>query len=226
MGSLKEQIKEIVEIVALVPESLKAQCFELLLKDALAKHVAAPAPSLPAPHPVAPKPKTPATPPPSTEDPVGSTENSPTASAPPGKQPKVASGSDIAVADLHMKTKKFMEKNGVSIDDINNLYYKEGQGYEALYSDLGVTGMSQGQIRVALLQCLHQSLTDGEFTTTVEKVREECKMRKCYDQTNFTKNFQKNASQFDFGEWSSEVTELRLSEEGRKSLAAAMKTVS
>ena len=37
MADLKEEIKEIVEIVALVPESLKVMCFEILLKDVLGK---------------------------------------------------------------------------------------------------------------------------------------------------------------------------------------------
>lgn len=35
--SLREEVKEIVEIVALVPDEHKAMCFEMLLKEVLAK---------------------------------------------------------------------------------------------------------------------------------------------------------------------------------------------
>lgn len=214
MADLKEQIKEIVEVVALVPEQFKDQCFELLLKDALAKRSlttdAIPAKAAPRPQ--------------ASEASDGEQkERQPLTEA---KQPKVNAGSDISLADLHMKTRKFMEKHAVTVDELNNLFYKEGEGYQALFTDLGVTGVSEGQMRIALLQCLHRSLTDGEFATTVEEVREECKMRKCYDQNNFASNFKKNSGLFDFGEWSKEVSELKLSEEGRKTLGAVVKTVS
>ena len=51
MADLREQIREIVELVALVPESLKTMCFEMLLKDALSHRRAphSPPPALSAP---------------------------------------------------------------------------------------------------------------------------------------------------------------------------------
>jgi hypothetical protein len=69
-------------------------------------------------------------------------------------------------------------------------------------------------------------LSTGDFQTTVEAVREECKMRKTYDSPNFTANLKGAADLFDFGTWSREVTDLRLSEAGKKELAAAIKLVS
>jgi hypothetical protein len=218
---LKDQIKQIVEIIALVPERFQEQCFDLLLKDALAS-----------------RPTTLTASARSSSSPAAIPSGSPVQSQAPaepgdeeqqalsGRQPKVNAGSDISLADLHMKTRKFMERHAVTVDELNNLFYKEGDGYQTLYTDLGVTGVSEGQMRIALLQCLHHSLTDGEFVASVEAVREECKMRKCYDLNNFASNFKKNAGLFDFGEWSKEVSELRLSEEGRKTLATVVKTVS
>ena len=223
MADLKEEIKDIVEIVALVPEPLKAMCFEMLLKDALAKrHGSHKSPS-PAPVPPAPEPKAAkAAPSPTPAD--DSTE--PATTLAPGVQPKVNGGSDIAMSDLHMKTKKFMEKGGLTLEHINNVFYKEGENFELLVTDLGVTTMADGQIRIASMQALQRALSDGEFTTTVEAVREECKMRKCYDASNFTKNFKNSAEYFDFGEWTKDVTELRLSEEGKKALAEVVKKLS
>jgi hypothetical protein len=224
MADLKEEIKEIIEIVALVPESLKVMCFEMLLKDALAKRHSPPKSPVHAPVPPAPEPKTPkgAAVPTAESD----TESDSTSIPAPGVQPKVSGGTDITLADLHMKTKKFMEKGSLTLEHINNVFYKEGDKFELLITDLGATNMAEGQIRIASMQALKNALVDGEFTTTVNAVREECKIRKCYDQSNFTANFKKNVGTFDFGEWSKDIVELRLSEDGKKVLAEVVKTLS
>ena len=119
-----------------------------------------------------------------------------------------------------------MEKNGLTLDHINNVFYKEDGKFELLITDFGATNMAEGQIRIASIQALQNALVAGEFTTTVAAVREECQIRKCLDKGNFTANFKNNAGTFDFGEWSKEVTELRLSEEGKKVLAEVIKTLS
>lgn len=220
MTSLKEEVKEIVEIVALVPDEHKSMCFEMLLKDALAKrHL----PSKPAPHP---PPPTSAPEPKIAKSSVSASDAEPAdGKAPGGVQPKVNEGSDIVLSDLHVKTKKFLEKGEVTLDQLNDLFYKEGDTFESLSMDLKVTKMSEGQIRIALLQALQNSLATGDFSTTVESVREECKARKTYDLANFTANIKSAADMFDFGTWSKEVTDLRLSEAGKKELASVVKLI-
>lgn len=224
MLNLKEEIKEIVEIVALVPESLKVMCFEMLLKDALAKRHAPPKMPAHAPVPPAPEPKVQEAAKIPTEE--SSAESDSTSVPAPGVQPKVGGGSDITSSDLHMKTKRFMEKVGLTLEHINNVFYKEGGKFELLITDFGATSMAEGQVRIASMQALQHALVNGDFTTTVSAVREECKIRKCYDQNNFASNFKNNAEKFDFGEWSKEVTELRLSEDGKKALAEVIKKLS
>lgn len=223
MADLKEEIRDIVEIVALVPEPLKAMCFEMLLKDALAKRHGLHKSPLHAPAPPAQEPKAANAAP---SMPLQDDSVKPVSVPAPGVQPKVNGGSDITMSDLHMKTKKFMEKGGLTLEHINNVFYKEGDRFELLVTDLGATTMSGGQIRIAAIQALQRALTDGEFITTVAAVREECKMRKCYDGANFTTIFKNSAAQFDFGEWTKDVTELRLSEEGKKALAEVIKNLS
>lgn len=224
MADLKEEIKEIIDIVALVPESLKVMCFEMLLKDVLAKRHAPPKSPAHAPSPTAPEPRA-SKPEPAAVDDLKADADSivlPT----PGAQPKVGGGSDITSSDLHMKTKRFMEKGGLTLEHINNVFYKEGGNFELLITDFGATNMAEGQIRIASIQALQHALASGDFTTTVSAVREECKIRKCYDISNFTANFKKNAETFDFGEWSKDMTELRLSEDGKKALAEVIKNLS
>ncbi|KVN39283.1 hypothetical protein WJ63_31145 [Burkholderia pyrrocinia] len=218
MTSLKEEVKEIVEIVTLVPDEHKALCFEILLKDALAKRHSSPKH---APHPPTPEPQTAKSLAPT--DDVSNTDDQKAHAV--GGQPKVNEGSDIVTSDLHMKTKKFMSSNGLTLENINNVFYKEGDKFELLITDFGATNMTEGQIRIAQMQALHHALVDGEFTTTVEAVRDECKMRKCYDSANFSRNFRVNAATFDFPEWSKDIAELRLSEEGKKSLAEVIKAL-
>jgi hypothetical protein len=220
MADLKERIKEIVEIVANVPEEFKATCFEMLLKEAIANNRSAAAP--PAVAHVAPTPKT------LLKDKTTQTEekleNEPL--APSSVQPTVGEGTDITAGDIHMKVRKFLEKGALTIDNLNELFYKDNGGFESLITDLGVSKISEAQMRISLLQALHNALPSGEFVTTVESVREECKMRKSYDGTNFSANFKNNASLFDFGTWTKDVTELKLSEHGKKDLATLIKTLS
>jgi hypothetical protein len=224
MTNLKEEIKEIIEIIALVPESLKEMCFEMLLKDALAKRHAPPKALVHAPVPPNPEPKVPKGVAAPTDE--SGTESDSTSIPAPGVQPKVSGGSDITSSDLHMKTRKFMEKNGLTLEHINNVFYREGEKFELLITDFGATTMAEGQIRIASIQSLLHALVDGDFTTTVSAVREECKIRKCHDQGNFAANFKNNSVNFDFGEWSKEVSEIRLSEDGKKALAEVIKKLS
>jgi hypothetical protein len=223
VANLKEEIKEIVEIVAMVPESLKSVCFEMLLKDAIAnRRSPPPAPSVVTAAPVV---KVKGTG--EAETKVEAEMESDATSVPaPGVQPKVGGGSDITAPDLHMKTRKFMERGGLSLEHINNVFYKEDGKFDLLITDFGATNMAEGQIRIALMQALQHALVDGDFKTTVSAVREECKIRKCYDLSNFAANFKKSADLFDFGEWSKDLTELRLSEAGKKTLAEVVKKLS
>lgn len=221
---LKEEIKEIIEIVALVPEALKVMCFEMLLKDTLTKRhaphkVPVHVPVTPAAEPKAPKVAA------ALMEESG-TESDSSSILAHGVQPKVGGGSDIAPTDLHMKTRRFMEKGGLTLEHINNVFYKEDGKFELLITDFGATTIAEGQIRIALMQALQQALVDGDFKTTVSAVREECKIRKCHDQGNFAANFRNNAATFDFGDWSKDVTELRLSEDGKKALVEVIKKLS
>ncbi len=216
MSDLKEKIKEIVEIVALVPEQFKTTCFELLLKEAIANtRIEVPASVTTAVSQHHPNKAT-----------QQDIEVTPEASMLSPAQPKVEDGTDISISDIHMKVRKFMEKGDITVSNLNELFYKENGSFESLVTDLGVTKMSEAQIRITPLQTLHNALASGDFFTTVENVREECKMRKSYDGTNFTANFKNNTSLFDFGAWTKDVTELKLSEEGKKSLANVIKALS
>jgi hypothetical protein len=199
MSDIKEKIKEFADIAASVPENLQAICFEILLRDHLAS--------------ISNERKPPKTETTDTSD----TAATQTAEEPPREQ------ADIAGSDLHVKAKKFMEKYSVSLNEINNLFYKEGQEILPLYEDLKTTRMAEAQIRVALLQALRNALVTGEFTAQVEAIRIECRDRKSYDQPNFAATFRNNGSLFDFDTYNKDTTSVRLSEDGRKELSQLIK---
>lgn len=205
MSNLREKVKEFAEIAATVPENLRVVCFETLLRDYLSsRHEGRGSGG---------KEKTVA------EDATPKVDEQ-------GKKTfeEVAKGqADITLADLHVKTRKFLDKHGLSIAQINNLFYKEGNEIKPLYEDLKTTRMSEAQIRVTLLQALHNALGDGEFSVIVENVRTECRDRKALDGPNFAANYKNNTALFDFGKYDKDTKSFRLSEEGRAELGELIK---
>jgi hypothetical protein len=211
MSDLKDKVKEIAEIAASLPDNLQQPCFELLLKHYLASVL----PASGSAEDVA-----------VMEHAVAAQEGVPPAAPPETLQPleQVAKGqADLTNNDLHVKARRFMEKYSVSLAELNNLFYKEGQEVMPLYEDLKTTRTAESQIRVALLLSLRSALTGGEFQVTVEAVRTECRDRKCYDAGNFAANFNNNRSLFDFEKYTKNTIELRLSENGRRELAQLIK---
>jgi hypothetical protein len=206
MSSLKDKVKELAEITAIVPEALQPICFEILLRDYLSSV--------------------------SNNNTKPASNNEPLRNAIPAESINTVSQhleelatkqADVTQADLHFKARKFMEKYSVSISELNNLFYREGTAIMPLYENLKTTRMSEAQIRIALLQALHNALADGEFIAQVENVRTECRDRKSLDGPNFAANFKNNASLFDFDSYTKETKSLRLSEDGRKELAQMIK---
>ncbi|HEX2828866.1 MAG TPA: hypothetical protein VHP37_21120 [Burkholderiales bacterium] len=205
MADLADKVKELAAIAALVPENLQAICFEVLLKDHLSSGASGTRPSNEAKGQAAGA---------ATVEPV----------VPAASFEEVAkTQADLTLADLHVKARKFLEKYGLSIAEINNLFYKEGTEIKPLYEDLKTTRMSEAQIRVTLFQALRRGLSDGEFTAQIENVRAECRDRKALDGANFAANYKNNNSLFDFDKYDKDTKILRLSEDGRKELAQLIK---
>ena len=206
MSDLRDKVKELAEIAALVPENLQATCFEILLRDYLVSLSSGGAP--------------PTNRKAALEQalPVSGTEDSEK-----GFEEAAKAQADVTLADLHVKARKFLEKYGVSISEVNNLFYKEGTAIKPLYEDLKTTRMAESQIRITLLQALLSALSDGDFTAQVDNVRAECRDHKALDANNFAANYKNNDSLFDFDKYDKDTKSLRLSENGRKELAQLIK---
>jgi len=204
MKNIKDKVLEIADIAKACPENLQAVCFETLLKHFLSCLM-----------PTTEKSKKDETAKPlkEKETPEGKTE--------PETQP--AKQEDIRDSDLHMKVKRFMQKEVVSLNQVNNLFYREGDKILPLFDDLKTTHMAENQIRITLLQCLVNAFATGEFEADIEAVRAECIQRKCYDSPNFAANFKKNKSLFDFDKFDRTAKKVKLSDTGRKELADIVK---
>lgn len=202
MSKIQAKIKEIAEIAASVPENLQVKCFEILLRDFLSQGIDTETKAL----------KTASN---KTQD-----EIAPAAAADTTDDTsKETAQVDISQADLHVKVKRFIEKYSITIAQLNNLFYKEGEEILPLYEDLKATKMSEAQIRIALLQALNNALKTGDFVAQIEDIRTECRDRKALDQGNFSANFRNNSTYFDFETYDKETKNVRLSEAGRKVLA-------
>ena len=204
MKDFKVKVLEIAEIAKACPDNLQGICFETLLKHFLAGLL---------PAPIRPKkdelPLQPAK--------EGALEGAAQAEITPKKQ------EDIRETDLHMKVKRFMEKAGVTLEHLNNLFYREENTILPLFDDLKTTRMAESQIRITLLQCLVNAFASGKFETDVEAIRTECGTRKCYDSANFATNLRNNSNLFDFDKFDRTTKTVRLSDLGKKELADIVK---
>ena len=195
---LKEEIKNIIEVVQQCPEKFQERCFEILLNQYITDYRGE-------------KPEI------KQQQIVGESKNIDV-----GYTEESIQTDEIKQTDFHIKVQKFMSTNGISISDINNLYYKENDKLMPLYETLGSTKMSECQMRIALLTAFENSFSDpnGDMTFNGEVVRQRCQAMKCYDMPNFSTNFKKNSSFIDnFNDKYDKNANYSLSIEGKKELA-------
>ncbi len=199
MDNLKKKVMDILAIVKECPENLQQACFEILLKHELQQGTVNSAPKGPQKNEI-----------PGVPDPIDQAEKT---------------QQDISDTDIHVKVRRFLEKQALSIDDLNLIFYKEDDTFLPLYDDLRTTRTSESQIRIALLQCLLHALKTGDFSTDVEQIRSEATDRKCYDKNNFANNFTNNSGLFDFEKYNKDVKSINLSEQGKAELAKVIKEI-
>jgi hypothetical protein len=203
LSTLKDKVNEFAEIAKTLPENLQAVCFDLLLRNHLegvGSHAGAKEDKAA-----------------STASPKDLAEKVIVPAADASKQ------EDFKLSDLHVKAKKFLGKAGLSIDHINNLFFREAKDVKPLYDDLKTTKTSESQIRVVLLLALRNAMTTGEFEADTAAVRDECVERKCFDVKNFGNNFNNRSSLFDFEKFTKETVSVRLAEAGKGALAEVIK---
>ena len=200
---LKQKIVEFVALTKDCPENLQEKCFELLLADYLQQL----RPKAPSEAEVAKQPK------------FTSDEDKKE-----GESQKTPQQSDIAETDLHVKARQFLKKSGLTIEHINQLFYKEEGNFLPLYDDLKTTKAAESQIRVALLHALLSGMHTGDFEFNGESVRNEVQIRKCFDQPNFATIFKKNSELFEgFSNYSKTSPTIRLGAGGKARLAEVIK---
>jgi hypothetical protein len=206
---LKQKIAEFVSLAKDCPNNLQERCFAILLEDFLQQHRTKRQSGTVEDEPV----------------PEGTGEEKPLATGKqdePGK--KKARQEDIKEIDLHVKARQFLKKAGLSVDHINQLFYKEEGNFLPLYDDLKTTKGAESQIRIALLHALLDGMHNGNFECNGESVREESQARKCYDAPNFAANFKHRKDMFEgFAKYSKASSVLRLSSAGKTKLVEVIK---
>lgn len=154
---LKEEIKDIIEIVQQCPEKFQERCFEILLNQYITDYRGE-------------KSKIKGE---SKQHQIVVEENK---NVDVGYTEESIQTDEIKQTDFHIKVQRFMGTNGISISDINNLYYKDNDKLMPLYETLGSTKMNECQMRIALLTAFENSFSDsnGDMTFNGEVVRQRC----------------------------------------------------
>lgn len=199
MKKLRDKISEVAKIAEECPDNFQQICFELLLKHVLA---AEERPDEPSAISRAQQEKQEPT---SVVEELGQKQD------------------DLSDRDLHVKARRFLDKYSLTVAELNQLFYKQGDEVLPLYDELKTTRTSESQIRITLLQCLLSAIRTGDFQTSVEAAKDEAETRKCYDKNNWNNNYTNSASLFDFDKYSRQVKTITLSEEGKSQLAAVVK---
>ncbi len=205
---LKAEMKEIIDIVKQCPESLQEKCFELLLENYLTANNRDNGSQITKAESITEKRD-------ANEENLGAvTERS-----------EESPSEEIAIKDFHVKIQRFLKTNGITIEQINYLYYKCDGKILPLYDSLNSTSMSECQIRLALLSSFENSYSDGngDFWFNVEEVRSRCNTMKCYSSANFMAYFKNNLSLWDnWPEKYDRGINIILSSEGKKELAKVL----
>ena len=192
---VEEKVIEIVSILKECPENLQEKCFELLLKEFPEKQ---------------------SSPPEGGEKGQIEEENL--------QKEDESQQEDFSEKDLHLKARKFIQSNKLTMDHINQIFYKQGEKIHPLYHDLKTTKASESQLRIAMLQALKNAMDNGEFEFNGEEVRAECMLRKCYDAANFTATFKNKKECFeDFTKYNKKSPTIYLSNEGKSELAEVIR---
>ena len=205
---LKKEISTIIEIVKQCPESLQEKCFELLLNNYISS--------------------------------IKVNAESVCAQAVSTSSEKVAEplvvgaettafieekDEEIQIKDFHVKLQRLLTTNGITVETINQLYYKENGKIMPLYDSLRTTKMSECQTRLILLTAFENAYNSGtgDLVVNGEEVRQRCQTMKCYDSPNFATNFKKCAAYFDnWNEKYDKNAEYTISVEGKKELVAIL----
>ena len=201
---LQQKIAEFVALAKECPENLQSKCFEVLLADYLQQSKVKGA----------------------SGSGTGEDQRTGTSGTSNKKEDekKKPNQEDIAETDLHVKARQFLKKSGLSVEHINQLFYKEENKFMPLYDDLKTTKTAESQIRMALLHALLNGMQKGDFQFSGESVREEAQVRKCYDAPNFTANFKNNKDLFEgFQKYSKTTPIIGLSSNGKTKLAEVIK---
>lgn len=202
---LKQKIEEIVALTKDCPGNLQEKCFELLLTDYLQQH------RLKAPN---------------VEDVAKQPKRTSDEDQNKGEDKKTPQQEDIAETDLHVKARQFLKKSGLTVEHINQLFYKEDGNFLPLYDDLKTTKAAESQIRIALLHALLNGMHTGDFEFNGESVRTEAQVRKCYDSANFAATFKYSSSLFEgFSNYERSSPTIKLTTEGKTKLAEVIKAL-
>jgi len=205
---IKQEIKDIIEIVNQCPTELQEKCFELLLNNLLQEISSKADKKVPKQKQIQ-------------EDENVNNSNSEKTHQ---NNNNVNDYDDIQITDFHIKVRKLLGEK-VTMEKINELYYKENDSILPLYEEMATNQASQSQVRLALLTAFENAISSGEFEFNVDEIRKRCQDMKCYDRANFGANFKKSKHLFEDDSEFKKGKKIKLSTSGKKEIIDVLEAI-
>lgn len=196
---LKQEIKEITEVVKVCPESVQVRAFELLLQDYLARRSS----------------KTH-----SRQHELAEEHEKKNGTAHHPKEDEKSAG--IASMIVPMRLKAFLKKHSLDPSSLGKIFHVEGGEVIPIW-DVEATKTSQAQMEISLYCALRQALQKGEFVFDRDDVKTLCDEKGVHPKHNFNANYKNNDKLFTGLDKTGQVS---LSAEGMSRLAELIRSVS
>lgn len=115
--------------------------------------------------------------------------------SPAGAEVKTPS-TDETMTNAHPKVKTWMQKNGITNDDLQQVFHIGLDDEVELICALPGKGMREQTLQVYLLTGLSKFIKNGNARFDDTEAREWCKDAGCYDAPNHTKSIKEKGNEF------------------------------
>ena len=114
---------------------------------------------------------------------------------PAGAEAKTPS-TDETMTDAHPKVKAWMQKNGITYDDLQQVFHIGDNDEVGLICAVPGKGMREQTLQVYLLTGLSNFIKNGDARFDDTQAREWSKEAGCYDAPNHTKSIKEKGNEF------------------------------
>ncbi len=103
---------------------------------------------------------------------------------------------DVVAGDMPVRARTWMQKNGVTADEIQEVFHFTNEGVEVIASEMPGRNASEKTLNAYVLTGLAKLFADGSPTFEDKAARTLCETSGCYDNTNHSKYVKNKGNAF------------------------------